>query len=248
MRLLVWNIHKGIGGIDRRYDPDRIVTVVHHHRPDVLLLQEVDDRVPRSRHDPQPELLAERLGFGHVAYGPNVHLKHGRYGNATLSHFPISRRENVDLTFPMKKPRGALVVEVDVPVDGHEYSVHLVNVHLGLSGLERRWQVRRLLASERLEHLDRRSRLVIAGDTNDWAGALPEGRLRREGFECATGRGRRAVRTFPAWGPTGALDKVFLRGPVRALHAMRSRLALARHASDHLPLVVDLALDPGHAA
>ena len=38
------------------------------------------------------------------------------------------------------------------------------------------------------------------------------------------------------------LDKVFVRGPVRAVHSMRSRLALARQASDHLPVLVDLRL------
>jgi endonuclease/exonuclease/phosphatase family metal-dependent hydrolase len=245
MRLLTWNIHKGIGGIDRRYAPDRIVTVVEHYNPDVLVLQEVDAGVPRSHHDHQAEMLAERLGFAHVAFGPNVTLKHGCYGNATLSHYPMTRSDNLDLTLPMKKSRGALIVDLAVPVNGHHFSVHLVNLHLGLAGLERRWQVKKLLESGRLAHLDRRSRVIIAGDTNDWMGALPVGRLRRAGFVCSTGVGRRAVRTFPAWSPAGALDKVFLRGPIRPVHSMRSRLALARRASDHLPLIVDLVVQPG---
>lgn len=244
MRLLTWNIHKGIGGIDRRYAPERIATVVAHYNPDVLVLQEVDQGVPRSRHDHQAQWLADQLGFPHVAFGPNVRLKHGRYGNATLSHYPMTRTDNVDLTFPMKKSRGALIVDLEVPIKEHHYRVHLVNVHLGLSGLERRWQVKRLLECGRLAHLDRRSRLIIAGDTNDWMGALSEGRLGREGFSCPTGVGRRAVRTFPAWSPAGALDKVFMRGPMRCEHSMRSRLALARRASDHLPLILDLRILP----
>ena len=37
------------------------------------------------------------------------------------------------------------------------------------------------------------------------------------------------------------LDRVYCRGPLEALHAFASRTALARAASDHLPLVVDLA-------
>ena len=119
-----------------------------------------------------------------------------------------------------------------------------MNTHLGLSGLERRWQVRKLLDHRALSHLSSRSRLVIAGDTNDWGGALAGGRLGDEGFECVTGVGRRAIRTFPALSPVGALDKVFVRGPVRSRHCMRSRLALSRLASDHQPLVVDLELLP----
>jgi len=244
LRLVVWNIHKGIGGLDRRYAPERIATVLHHHRPDVVALQEVDDGVPRSRGHAQATLLADMLGFRHVAFGPNVRLKRGCYGNATLSHFPIVRQQNLDISFPMKKPRGALLTDIDVPAGAHALRLHLVNLHLGLSGVERRWQVRRLLLTESLRRLDGRSRIVVAGDTNDWGGALPGGRLREAGFTCATGRGRRALRTFPAWSPVGALDRAFLRGPLRLEHCMRSRLGLAGQASDHLPLVLDLVLEP----
>ena len=58
-RLLSYNIHKGIGGVDRRYDLERIVETINYYRPDVALLQEVDDGVPRSRRHAQAELLAE---------------------------------------------------------------------------------------------------------------------------------------------------------------------------------------------
>ncbi len=243
MRVLLWNIHKGIGGIDRRYALDRIITVIQHYGPDTVMLQEVDQGVPRSRHDHQAEVLAEQLGFPHLAFGPNVSLKHGCYGNATLSHHPLIEVENVDLSFSIKKARGALITDIDVRQDGHRLRVHLANVHLGLSGLERRWQVKRLLACPRLAHLHRRSRVLIAGDTNDWAGSLADGHLAQAGYSCATGTGRRALRSFPAWSPAGALDKMFVRGPLSVEHSMRSRLSLARLASDHLPLVVDLALE-----
>ncbi|MDG2149795.1 MAG: endonuclease/exonuclease/phosphatase family protein [Planctomycetota bacterium] len=243
MRLLSWNIHKGIGGIDRRYALERIVTVVQHYHPDVLLLQEVDHGVPRSRHDHQAEKLAEQMNFPHVAFGPNVTLKTGSYGNATLSHYPMTAKENLDLTLPLKKARGALIVDIQVPVNGHQFGLHVANVHLGLAGLERRWQIKKLLQSKRIGSLGKRSRMIIAGDMNDWMGVLPEGRLADEGYVCATGMGKRALRTFPAWSPAGALDKVFLRGPLRCLHSMTSRLALARSASDHLPVILDIELE-----
>lgn len=244
MRLLTYNIHKGIGGIDRRYRIERISTVIRHYAPDVVLLQEVDEDVPRSRRHRQFELLAQLLDYRHVAFGPNVRLKQGRYGNATLSHYPIVSSENHDITFPMKKARGALFTELNVPWRGHHLTVHVINLHLGLAGVERRWQVRKLLDISPLDHLDRRSRIVIGGDTNDWGGVLPNGRLSQEGFQCVTGVRRHALRTFPAWGPLGALDRIFLRGPISCRHSMRSRLELARQASDHLPVVVDLELEP----
>jgi endonuclease/exonuclease/phosphatase family metal-dependent hydrolase len=239
MRLLTWNIHKGIGGVDRRYALGRITAVVQHYDPDILLLQEVDDSVPRSRGDNQAELLAEVLAYPYHAYGANVRLKRGRYGNATLSRYPIAQSKNIDLTFSVKKARGGLYTELQTHVDRHRLTLHVVNVHLGLSGMERRWQIKRLLESPVLDHLDRHSRIVVAGDTNDWTQALGRGRLGREGFLCVTGSGQRATRTFPAWAPIGGLDRVFMRGPIAGRHHFGSRLSLARQASDHLPLIVD---------
>ncbi len=153
----------------------------------------------------------------------------------------------MDLTFPLKKRRVAIVADITVHARGRRWPLHVVNVHLGLSGVERRWQVRRLLASGPLAGLQRNSRVVIAGDTNDWAGALarPRGSLRKAGFLTAWGRHHGPARTFPAWYPVAALDRVFLRGPVSCRHAHRSHHALARRASDHLPVVVDLTLGRG---
>jgi len=244
MRMLTWNIHKGIGGVDRRYALGRITAVVQHYEPDIVLLQEVDDGVPRSRGDRQAQLLADVLGFDHHAFGPNVKLKRGRYGNATLSRFPIAQTKNIDLTFSVKKARGGLYTELQTHVDRHRFTLHVVNIHLGLSGMERRWQVKRLLDSPVLGHLDGHSRIIVGGDTNDWAQLLGRGRLRRDGFSCLTGTGQRATRTFPAWGPLGALDRVFMRGPMTGRHHFGSRLSLARQASDHLPLIVDFDLLP----
>ena len=42
MRLLSWNIHKGIGGRDRRYSLQRIIDCIDHEHPDLVCLQEVD--------------------------------------------------------------------------------------------------------------------------------------------------------------------------------------------------------------
>ena len=244
MRLLTWNIHKGIGGLDRRYDIERTLEVLRHHNADVLLLQEVDRGVPRSRRHDQATLIAERLGYRHVAFTPNVRLREGGYGNALLTRCELLHWENVDLSFPMKKRRSALHGVLEARVGRHRHRVHVWNVHLGLSGLERSWQVRRLLGSASMASLDARSRLVVAGDTNDWTGALWPRVLRPAGFELASGRGRTALRSFPAAAPTGALDKFFLRGPLQRRSCQRSRLAAARKASDHLPLILDVDLAP----
>ncbi len=245
MRLLTWNIHKGLGSKDRRYDPERMTTVLRHYQADLVLLQEVDDGVPRSGRDHQAAMLAEALGYPYWAFEPNVTLKRGRYGNATLSRHPIVFSSNVDLTFSVKKRRGALYSRVHAREDGQRSTLHIFNMHLGLSGVERRWQLRRLVEKQPMSHLRQGSRVILAGDTNDWMGMIHHGPLKDAGFTCVTGRGQRAIRTFPSRKPVGALDRVFVRGQLEAHRSFRSRMALAREASDHIPLVVDLSMDTG---
>ena len=50
VRILSYNIHKGIGGRDRRYRLERIIEVIEEQNPDLICLQEVDRNVRRSHH------------------------------------------------------------------------------------------------------------------------------------------------------------------------------------------------------
>ena len=103
--------------------------------------------------------------------------------------------------------------------------------------LERKMQLRRLLASDPMFGFNDRIPVVVAGDFNDLWGTLGGSVLRPAGFE-----GRKPQPTFPAYAPVRALDSVYVRGAV-ALHRLaRSRLKVAKQASDHLPLIADLAL------
>jgi endonuclease/exonuclease/phosphatase family metal-dependent hydrolase len=237
-RLLSYNIHKGIGGVDRRHKLGRIVETINHYTPDIAMLQEVDDGVPRSRMERQAELLALETGLTHFAYQRNVSLKVGHYGNAILSRYPLHDMCDVDLSVRLKRRRRALVASCRVPGRAETQRVVLVNVHLGLSGIERRMQLRRLLKAECLAHLRRTTPLVIAGDYNDVWSSLGWLVMRKEGFVAA---GKR-IRTFPAAMPLRALDRVFCRGEIRALHTFAGRTDTARRASDHLPVVVDFEL------
>ncbi|MAT70742.1 MAG: endonuclease [Planctomycetaceae bacterium] len=237
-RLLTYNIHKGIGGVDRRYDLGRIVETIAHYAPDLALLQEVDDGAPRSRRHRQVDLLAEATGLTHTAYQHNVRLKVGHYGNAILSRFPLHDVADCDLTVPLKKRRQALLARCELHFDGHRRTVAVANVHLGLAGLERQFQLRRLLNQPFFAHLQQRTPAVVAGDYNDVWNSLGRGALREHGF---TSAGQR-VRTFPAIMPARPLDRVFYRGDIEAAGAFAGHTETARLASDHRPLVVDFQL------
>ena len=240
-RLLSYNIHKGIGGLDRRYDLARIVETIRHYQPDVALLQEVDDGAKRSRHDCQVDLLADAVELPYRAYQRNVRLrKIGHYGNAVLSRFPLLDAMDVDLTIPLKKRRCALVCRFEATVRGRTTAVGIANVHLGLSGFERQIQLRRLLRGELFSSVEE-TPLVIGGDFNDVWENLGKKVMSPAGFHLASG----AVRTFPAAAPLRKLDRVFARGPIAAIGSFAGHTGLAKRASDHLPLIVDFELGSG---
>jgi endonuclease/exonuclease/phosphatase family metal-dependent hydrolase len=234
MRLLSWNIHKGIGGRDRRYALERIVDCIEAENPDIVCLQEVDRLVRRSRFDDQPRLLAHALRF-HSVFQQNVPVGGGSYGNLVLSRWPLASRHRIGLRQGTRKPRGAQLLVIDSP----EGALHLVHTHLGLAERERHWQVERLLGHMLFRSADRHPTLMV-GDFNDWRDSLTPS-LAAGGFRQVTSPIGR-FRTFPAWLAIGALDKVFARGPIEVKQARVVRTSLAKVASDHLPVIVDFHL------
>jgi endonuclease/exonuclease/phosphatase family metal-dependent hydrolase len=134
LRVLSWNIHKGVGGRDRRYNLERTVSVLRHYAADVVLLQEVAQGIPRLGHHNQAELLTEALGY-HFAFSAEHQFKVGGYGNLVLSRFPIAEQRHIDLTIGWRKRRGALQCHIMVPVTAETHRPLVVhNLHLGLAG------------------------------------------------------------------------------------------------------------------
>lgn len=238
LRVVTYNIHKGIGGTDRKYQPQRIIDVLDNLQPQIVLLQEVDDGVPRSNKHRQVDMLAEALCYEHTAFQRNVHLKQGHYGNAILSHFPLKAVESVDLTIRPKKRRQALLARCRLDLGHHTRSLLIVNVHLGLAGLERQIQLRRLLKRHPLAQIASRLPVLIGGDYNDVYGNLGSRVMDSRGFQTVG----KNILTFPAILPVRPLDRIFFRGSMILQHAFAARSRLARRASDHLPLVADFEI------
>jgi len=236
MRLLSYNIHKGIGGRDRLYRLHRIIGVIEHENPDIICLQEVDRNVKRSRFDDQPRILAEYFRAESYLYQLNVRLKDGGYGNLLLSRWPFVCSHQISLHYQNSKPRGAQLAVVDSP----EGKFQVVNFHLGLSEGIRVWQVTHLLEHNLFcESADLPT--LIAGDYNDWRNTLGRGPFARHRFTQVTTPAFR-FRSFPAYAAVGSLDKAYFRGPIEIRQARIVRTPLARVASDHLPLVIDFHL------
>ncbi len=227
-----YNIHTCIG-VDRRYDPGRIATVLREIDADIACLQEVDARRGSDRHHDQWAYLGEVTGR-RVITGMGIRERLGRFGNAILTRFPALTARAIDLSVSGYEPRGA--IDADLLIG--DRVVRVIATHFGLHAVERRLQANRLMAvlGEPLAANRRLADAVLLmGDLNEWRGRSGAIRLldRRLGPSAA-------ARTFPSWLPVLALDRIYAEGPavLRDLYVYRS--PLARLASDHLPLVGSL--------
>ncbi len=238
MRLLSWNIHKGIGGRDRRYSLQRIIDTIEAENPDIICLQEVDRHVHRSDFDDQPRLLASYFRCQSM-FQANVRVGNGSYGNLVLSRWPMMSRHRLSLRKGSRKPRGAQLLLIDSP----EGSIHLIHTHLGLMEKERQWQIERLTGHPLFPSLDTLPTLVV-GDFNDWRDSLWQQHLSDQGFMQVTHPVSR-FKSFPSWLAVGSLDNAFARGPLKVRWARIVKTSLSKVASDHLPLLIDFHVN-GH--
>ena len=227
IRLLTWNIHGGIGP-DGRYDLDRVIALVQRHAPDIVALQEVDSRGRGNGSESPFARLAAALG-NHTAAARTIVAPDGHYGHLLISRWPLSVTRLHDLTHPLREPRCAIETIVSAPGG----PLHLAAVHLGLDFAERRRQAA-ILA--RIADSAAKTSIML-GDFNDWTW---NGAVRRSLAEVLPAR--TPQRTYPARCPMLTLDRVYCR-PRHAL--LRSWTdPQGRHASDHLPLIAEIRVDP----
>ena len=237
-RVITYNIHKGIGGVDRRYRPERIIATLQRYDADVIFLQEVDDNAPRSRFHRQVDLIGDALTMRYRAFQRNVRLTKGHYGNAILSRYPLIDIENINLTISIKKKRRALVAHCQLQNE-HQRTLLLINCHLGLAGFERIMQLRKILDSPVMKHIHHATPVIIGGDYNDVWGTLGKNVMVPAGFKSVS----KKVNTFPAIMPIRQLDHIYYRGEQTCLHSFPGHSKTARQASDHLPLIADFELN-----
>lgn len=226
LRIVSYNVHACIG-TDGRFSPERIARVLEQLAPDFAALQEVEDRDVDGR--PVSEFLADRLDM-HAYRGPTLVRGASDYGNLLLAGRKAKTLVRHEIAVAGREPRG--IIEADFSI-GFK-SLRLFATHLGLSAVERRKQVDRLLAIASGSDSDL---VVLAADFNEW---LPAGHVHRR-LARYFAEGTR-VKTFPSRLPFLALDRIYVTpAPAGALDYRVERGALARQASDHLPLVCDLA-------
>ena len=241
VRILTYNVHSCIG-LDGRLSPDRIARVIARHAPDIVALQELDVGRSRTGHLDQARAIADALEMS-LAFHPTVTVADEQFGDAVLSPHPLRLVRAGALPGIGLEPRGAVWVEFDVPDGaGATRTLQLINTHFSLHPRERVMAAEALLGPEWLGHASAHHDIVLCGDFNalSWFPSLR--RLSRRLADAQTGLD--GYRPRPTWFgryPVGRIDHVLVDSLWTVLHVEVPDDTLARVASDHRPVVVDIA-------
>jgi endonuclease/exonuclease/phosphatase family metal-dependent hydrolase len=206
MRLLTWNLHCGHGDQAQVHAQAAAIRATD---ADVAVLQEV---VGGAGH---AGVLAAGWPY-HAFARARGRFGGGAQGNLLLSRHPIATWTGHDLSNHPWERRVALHAEIG--------GLHVVVVHLDLSGLGRRLQLAKLVGL-----MPDNVPLVLAGDCNDWSHELDHLLVAHGLHEAHRLIHGRVARTWPARAALLSLDRIYVRG-LAVVDALRLD---AERLSDH---------------
>ena len=237
-----YNMHRAVG-LDGRRDPHRVLKVLQEIDADVVALQEADKRIGGRGSTVPHELIDSHGMYKPVHFGVRhkrplekarkhaerllkVNTRNiGWHGNAILVKRHIGILDCAALDLPTFEPRGAVMAELLIG----DRPLRVVGMHLDLSGLWRRRQMRAILDS--IADRPQSMPTVLMGDTNEWrtfAGCLKD--LEPEFHIVPTGP------SFHSRRPVAALDRIIVHRDLNIEAAGVHMSEAARRASDHLPI------------
>lgn len=222
----------------------RIATLLDRLAPDVVALQEIDERSRWAGNFDHLDYLRVHTRFPHAVFGINnrrTGLLNLSYGNAVLSRHAIHVAETVVFGQRRMGEKGFLFVELDIAGK----CLPVVNLHLHFSSRAQRLrQLEQLLAWLREKHRRHGSRWltppIVCGDFNnpgtrdDATAAL----FRKLSDYCRYTLEPATELTFPSPLPRRALDFVFVPERCSDVHCEVVPSVL----SDHRPVMVDFTI------
>jgi endonuclease/exonuclease/phosphatase family metal-dependent hydrolase len=226
LRVVAYNVRGFRDGFER------LVRLVGHFEPDVVLLNESGSRWRLGR-------FAKALGMG-VARDPWSPFRR-RVKDAVLVRRPWWIAEHRQHRFegsPLMYPRGALLARLE----NGDTRLCAVSTHLGLHPRDRLANARelgRIVA-------DAGTPAVIGGDLNERPDGRAVGYLSERFRDAWLLGGDVDGETFPADEPTARIDYLFVSEGIVVERVIVPPGPDAREASDHRPVVAELTLpEPG---
>ena len=222
IRVVVYNV-RGF-----RDDVVRLVRLVEHFRPDVVLLNESGARWRLRRFSRAVDMYAASDPWS---------LLRRRVKNAILVRPPwrvAERRLHRFAGSARWYPRGALCARIRAS----EAEAWAVSIHIGLRPAERRRHAAELTAlCDRLS-----GPFVIGGDLNERPDGRAVAHLSVRFHDAWLLAGDVAGETYPAREPRARIDYLFVSDDVAVLKVIVPPGPDARDASDHLPVIAELTL------
>lgn len=231
IRVVSYNIHHG-EGIDGKLDLPRIAKVINEVEPDIVALQEVDQKVDRSGRVPQADELAKLTKMNSV-FGGNIPLQGGFYGNAILTKYRSISMTNHGL--PQLGPgekRG--VIEADITVPGLDQPLKFLATHFD----HRRDDAERVASAKAIAQLAddwNDSPALFCGDLN----AVPEAESIQLIKKEWTSANRENLNTIPAQEPNRQIDYILYR-PAKGWKVIEFKVLEEEIASDHRAILAVL--------
>lgn len=229
LRVATYNLHK-CRGMFGTHDPMRNLATIRQVAPDVIALQEVDFRLG-ARPEALPRALIEaETGLVPISLTGTSESSLGWHGQTILMRPDLAAASRVRrLPLPGLEPRGAVAAILP--------GLTVVALHLGLTRTSRRAQLTRLAMQAGRMGAGRLGpgATILTGDFNEWADL----------------RGLEALSEFevispgPSWPapmPTLRYDRFALSRDLVISAQGVEEGEVARRASDHLPVWIDLDL------
>ncbi|BCU77520.1 endonuclease/exonuclease/phosphatase family protein [Luteolibacter sp. LG18] len=227
LRVVSWNLHHGEGS-DGKQDLARIAAVIQSQEPDVVVLQEVDNKCKRSGGVDQAAELARLTNLQYV-FGKAMDHDGGEYGQAILSRFPLSDLKIHKLPGE-GEPRIAISARTETPFG----PLTVAGVHLDY-GDPARQLVQAQVASAALLEVST-GPIVLAGDFNATAESKTLAVFSQAPWIVVPKSGSAA--TEPAVKPDKEIDFTVVKG----LRPVKPTVVVAETAaSDHRPIVTAFA-------
>lgn len=232
LRVLCYNIHHG-EGTDKTINLPRLAGVVRAADPDLVALQEVDDKTRRSGGVDQTAELARLTGL-EARFGKAIDYDGGGYGQAILARFPL--REPKVHWLPGEPDRERRIA-FEARFTWQKHDLVFVTTHLHHRNANFREQ-----QATKLNDLYRKSEypVILAGDLNAEPMSTPIRTLEQH-WLFATSDPK--LLTFPAPKPVKMIDYILLR-PENRFRVMAARVLDEAVASDHRPVLAEVEIRP----
>ena len=234
IRVLSYNIHHGAGA-DGVFHLENAATVIKDLSPDLVALQEVDQKTTRVDGRDITLELSESIGI-QSNFQKATDFAGGDYGQAVLSKYPFIKNRKYELPGqPDKEPRIAIEALIELSTGD---TLQFLGTHLDHTGNS----PDRIEQAKELNQLRNQNfPVILAGDFNDTPGSETIALLESQWGLAYSERDKKP--TFPSPSAEKKIDFIMFY-PKDRWKVIKTEVVCDPTASDHCALLVVLKLLP----